>query len=123
MEFHSGGCLCGASRYRFSGAPRFSILCFCGDCQKATGGGHAPQLAVDTRGMSYLGPVRTWRSTSDRGNEVNLGFCRNCGSPLFKTSEMAPHLTFIFAGSLDEPDLFAEPRRVFEGSRLPWDTY
>ena len=44
---HSGGCLCGASRFAFEGAPKFAIQCFCRDCQHVSGGGHLPQMAVD----------------------------------------------------------------------------
>ena len=33
----TGGCHCGAVRYRLTGAPAYAALCHCDDCRKSAG--------------------------------------------------------------------------------------
>jgi hypothetical protein len=51
----SGGCLCGAVRYRVAGEPAHVGRCHCGDCRKRSGSafaiyGHWPRAAVELTG-------------------------------------------------------------------------
>ena len=39
---YTGGCLCGALRYEAVGEPLYAGLCYCADCQKASGSGFIP---------------------------------------------------------------------------------
>lgn len=117
----SGGCLCGAVRYALAEPAKFSIQCFCRDCQKISGGGHLPQMAVERAALTASGPVKTFSWKSDGGNDLRFDFCSECGSPLFKTTTQAPDLVFVLAGSLDDPAAFVPGRKVFETSRQPWD--
>ncbi|MCB1355471.1 MAG: GFA family protein [Maritimibacter sp.] len=118
---YSGGCLCGASRFAFSGDPKFAIQCFCRDCQHVSGGGHLPQMAVDRAALTRTGPIRTFESTAASGSTLGFHFCADCGSPLLKTTTRAPDLVFVYPGALDDPALYTPGRDVFEDSRQPWD--
>ncbi|MFO1377377.1 MAG: GFA family protein [Steroidobacteraceae bacterium] len=42
----TGGCLCGAIRYDYHGAPYSSAFCHCRNCQRAHGAAFAPLLFV-----------------------------------------------------------------------------
>jgi len=121
MPIHQGGCLCGATRYRTETDPQFSFTCYCRDCQHVSGGGHAPQVAFPRESVTVEGPLKVFHGLSDKGNALEFGFCGDCGAPLTKTTEMAPKLVFVYAGSLDDPALFTAPKQVFESSRQPWD--
>ncbi len=118
---HEGGCLCGATRYRIAGAPRFAITCYCRDCQHVSGGGHAPQMAVAQSDLSVTGTLKIHRRKAVSGSDLEFGFCAECGAPLTKATSRAPELVFVYAGSLDDPSILPEPRPVFEASRQPWD--
>lgn len=117
----TGGCLCRRVRYEASDAPVHSIQCYCRDCQHMSGGGHAPQFAVKRDTVTRSGPLKTFSLTSDSGNEVVLGFCGECGSPIYKTTTAVPELIFFFAGSLDDPTTFSPEFKVYEDRRQPWD--
>ena len=47
----TGGCLCGAVRYKVSGDQIFSGRCYCNDCRKTSGTGHNAVLAVAEQGV------------------------------------------------------------------------
>ncbi len=117
----TGGCLCGATRYRAVGPAKFSIKCFCTDCQKVTGTGGAPQMAVDAATLTITGNLKLFDAKAESGSDIAFGFCGDCGSPLTKSTTRAPDMTFLYAGSLDNPSDFPEPKPVFESSRPAWD--
>ena len=81
----TGGCQCGAVRYRADGLGRGSI-CHCRMCQKAFGGFFGP--LVHTRELTWTRGEPKWFRSS---NKVRRGFCANCGTPL----------TFDYGGPLE----------------------
>lgn len=116
-----GQCLCGASSYTFIGEAKFAVQCYCRDCQHVSGGGHLPQIAVPTDQFETAGKVKTYQTTADSGNAVEVAFCGECGSPLFKSTPKLPDIKFICAGSLAD-DLVSGPfEKVYEESRRVWD--
>ena len=117
----AGGCLCGKVRFETNAEPLFSFQCYCRDCQHVSGGGHLPQFAVKRDALAISGPVKAFRLKSDSGNEVENGFCSECGSPIYKTTTRAADLIFLVPGSLDDPARYEPGRNVFEDRRLPWD--
>ena len=116
----TGGCLCGKVRYK-TGEAAFAVHCYCRDCQHISGGGHAPQFAVKRDAISRSGPLQTYDIKADSGHDVEFGFCRECGSPIYKTTTRLPDVVFFFAGSLDDPTLFDGSMKVYEERRQPWD--
>ncbi len=118
---HFGRCLCGRSTYQFVGDPTVSIECHCADCRKVTGSGHASQVGVPVADARLNGPIKRFESTSAKGNALVFGFCGECGSPMFKSTAMAPQTIFFYAGTLDDPTLYRDPIRVFADHRLSWD--
>ena len=121
-ETHPGGCLCGASRFQFEGAPKFAIQCFCRDCQHVSGSDHLPQLAVDRAMLTRTGPIERYEDTAESGSTLGFHFCADYGAPLFKTTSKAPELVFVYPGALDDPSVYEPGQNVFEASRQPWDS-
>ncbi|MDI7861106.1 GFA family protein [Rhizobiaceae bacterium n13] len=96
-QTYTGGCQCGAVRFRVEGALPDSSICHCRMCQKAFGSYFAP--LVSTRGADLTwtrGRPKSYKSS----NFVLRGFCGDCGTPL--TYE-APDGVAIAAGAFDDP--------------------
>ena len=96
-ETYTGGCQCGAIRFRARGTPPDSSICHCRMCQKAFGAYYAPLVSV--RGMEFewtRGQRKTYRSS----NFVSRGFCGDCGTPL--TYE-APDGVALTIAAFDDP--------------------
>jgi hypothetical protein len=101
-ESRSGGCLCGAVRYRVQSATGDVGACHCSICQRISGGinlsFNVPPDAIRIDGAEH---VVVYRS-SERAERA---FCGICGSNLWyrgtRASE-APHDFAVAFGSLDD---------------------
>jgi hypothetical protein len=108
----TGGCLCGAVRFRLRGPLRDVIDCHCRRCRRMHG--HvaaytqaltADLVLVEERGLAWYG-----------ADERERGFCRECGSSLFWRRSGADR-TSIAAGSLDEPTGLRTAAHIYVGSK------
>lgn len=116
-----GQCLCRKVNITISGEPQFSILCYCKDCQKISGGGHLPQVAIQRSNIEIKGNLATLRWKSEAGNDLHLSFCRDCGSPIFKSTSKMPDTIFVSVGLLDRQEMFTVPNHAFLERRQSWD--
>lgn len=91
MTEQTGGCACGAIRFKVT-APLLGVgVCHCTDCQKAAGGGPnyaglAPTAAFEVT----KGEAKVYRSKGDSGAEVGRAFCAECGTPLWSIPGKEP---------------------------------
>jgi len=98
-EVKTGGCQCGAVRFRVEGKLGEASICHCRMCQKAFGSFFAPLVDVDTSDLTWTRGKPTYFESSD---VVNRGFCSNCGTPLvFAYRDY--HLTGLAIGAFDDP--------------------
>ncbi len=102
----SGGCQCGAVRYRFTAPPDNISLCHCRMCQKATGGAYGA-FAGGPRDTFELtrGALSIFRSS----DTVERGFCGKCGTPL-TFMRVGGKGVSVTIGSLDHPKALARPQ-------------
>jgi hypothetical protein len=117
----TGGCLCGTVRYEADGEPLFACLCYCRDCQRASGAGHVPVLGMPADMVRVSGRTQGFTVTGGSGRPATRHFCPACGSCLFGTSEATPSLFNVYAGTLDDPSRFRPEAAIFTRSRAPWD--
>jgi hypothetical protein len=66
------------------------------------------------------GEVRWHESVADSGTPMRRGFCPSCGTPLFSVAETRPHLLFIRAGALDDPNLIAPQAIIWTSAAPNW---
>lgn len=108
-KISTGGCFCGAVRYRVSGPLRGVVNCHCKQCQKLNGnfGAHSKAL---TRNIEITSDdALTWFRISPT---TRRGFCNRCGSSLFWEA-LGQSGTGIIAGSLDNPDELTTIGHIF----------
>ncbi len=96
----SGGCQCGAVRFRIYGELEKAGICHCRMCQKAFGNFGVALVSVAAAQVEWTrGAAAVFRSSSI----VARGFCAACGTPLFMREDGDPHYE-IAIGSLDNPN-------------------
>jgi hypothetical protein len=101
----TGGCLCGAVRYEISAAPITSRACWCRLCQHIGAGSGTVNVCFATAATTIHGQLGDYVSTADSGNTMHRRFCPRCGVHLFSEAEARPHLIFVRAGTLDDPEI------------------
>jgi hypothetical protein len=110
----TGGCQCGAIRFRVEGDLKDASVCHCRMCQKAFGGFYAP--LVNTKGS-----ILTWTRGKPKhfasSNFVNRGFCANCGTPL--TYE-APDGVALSIAAFDHPEKIAPTVQFGIEGKIPY---
>lgn len=117
----TGGCACGAVRYRCDEKPLVQAICHCRDCQRASGGAFGALFVVPTDRVSYETKTpKYWEKKADSGNTMQRGFCDNCGSPLSIYRPETPAMTFLTAASLDNPELFQPQSEVWTSKASSW---
>lgn len=113
-SIHTGGCQCGAIRFRVEGDLGEASVCHCRMCQKAFGGLYAPLVWVrDTVFTWTRGAPKHFKSS----NVVARGFCSNCGTPL--TYE-APDGVAMAIGAFDHPEQIAPRTQYGVEGKLPY---
>lgn len=110
----TGGCQCGAVRFRteLKGDP--PSICHCRMCQKAFGNFFAPLVTVADGTLTWTkSEPKRFRSS----NLVSRGFCSECGTPL--TYE-APDGIALAIAAFDDPASLAPAIQFGEEGKLPY---
>ena len=116
----AGGCLCKAVRFSAAAAPLAARVCWCRVCQYLGAGNGAVSVCFRADAVSVQGDVKWFESIADSGNRMQRGFCPTCGTPLFSKAESRPHLTFIRAGALDDPNLVKPQMTIWTDAAPDW---
>jgi hypothetical protein len=97
----TGGCQCGAVRYRTTALMDNSHICHCRMCQKAVGNFFAALVGAPNDALVWTRGAPAVFASSDLAER---GFCAACGTPLFYRS-IGGTRTGLTIGSLDDPSL------------------
>ncbi len=122
----TGGCVCGAVRFRTTAEPLRVTICHCKWCQRRTGTAFGTEVVFDSSQVEVTGrEIARYRHISDEsGRWLDIEFCSRCGSNLGFTLEAAPGLRALPAGAFDDPDWIHPEhikfRHVFIRSRRKW---
>jgi hypothetical protein len=117
----SGGCLCGAIRYEFTGEVGPAGYCHCKDCRRVSGSAFGVSVRVAAAGFRIVaGAPKSFTKAGDSGRLVTRYFCSDCGSPLYTLPPLHPDIVFIKAGSLDDPGAVRPVGQAWTRSRVSW---
>jgi hypothetical protein len=108
---HTGGCQCGAVRFRSESLGRASV-CHCRMCQKASGSVYG--AFVNARDITW---TRGALSHFQSSQHVKRGFCRDCGTPLTFEYQSA---TAVSIAAFDRAAEITPIIQMGRASRLPW---
>jgi hypothetical protein len=98
-EPFSGGCQCGAVRFRATELRDNPHVCYCRMCQKAVGNLFAALVGVRHEHLTWTrGAPADFRSSA----HVDRGFCDKCGTPLYYRRVDGEHVSLTI-GSFDQP--------------------
>lgn len=115
-DVHTGGCQCGAVRYRIAAALDDAEICHCRMCQKAHG---APVVAWAVVPAEALRWTRGEPSTFRSSDNAVRGFCDRCGTPLIFRRDGEDTVDIALA-TLDHPQDIAPTIQYGVETRMPW---
>lgn len=110
----SGGCQCGAVRFRVRGRPGESSVCYCRMCQKASASHALALVSVRDCKVEWTRGKPCWFRSSDAARR---GFCSECGTPL---GYEAPDGLALSVVAFDRPEDFPPVIAFGVEGKLPW---
>jgi len=116
FEALTGGCQCGAVRYRLEVPPIRANVCHCRMCQKASA---APFMAFAAAPADKFVVVRGASAKFASSDIAERGFCATCGTPLtYRALDSADISVTIL--SLDDPNAVAPDTQLGAESQVHW---
>jgi hypothetical protein len=113
----TGGCQCGAVRFRILEPPRYSTICHCRMCQKAFSAPFGAFASVRAEAVDWTRGARKRFLSSDT---VARTFCGDCGSPLaFEGAAGSRHIALATC-AFDNPAALPPSRQSDPDAKLPW---
>ena len=117
----TGGCLCGAIRFEYSGDVGAAGYCHCEDCRRVTGSAFNVGVGMQLDAFTLTqGKTNSFTKTADSGNELTRHFCGNCGSPLYTASPRHPEVIYVKAGVIDDPSVVKPADQAWLRSAVEW---
>jgi hypothetical protein len=114
----TGGCQCGAVRYRVSGEPQHNALCHCVDCRKSAG---APMVGWAAFAEAEFTIEQGEASTYNSSGASMRSFCPTCGTGLFfRNAETLPGIVDIQTATLDDPEALPPDAQIQVAERIGW---
>jgi hypothetical protein len=118
MSALSGGCQCGAVRFRIDGEVRHTSVCHCRMCQKAFA---APFGAFASVAVEDVAWTRGQRKLFQSSDGVARGFCGDCGTPLtFEAASGAGKTIGLAICAFDDPSALPPQLQLDLQARIGW---
>ncbi|MEX2123606.1 MAG: GFA family protein [Woeseia sp.] len=118
----TGGCTCGAVRYRMTSRPLFVHCCHCRWCQRETGSAFALNALIEAdRVLLLSGAPETIATPSNSGKGQKIVRCPKCRVALWSHySGGGDRVSFMRVGTLDNPDLVPPDIHIYTSTKQPW---
>ncbi len=116
MNF-SGGCLCGALRYRSTAGPLTTGFCHCRNCQRSSGAPVSVWAAFPIDCFEYERGTPKIHKASERGRRE---FCESCGTHIAYRRIQGPEEVDVNVGTLDDPAAVQPEIHIWTRDRIAW---
>jgi len=113
----TGGCLCGAVRYRVDQAPIDAGYCHCRQCQRSSGAPVLAWLTVAAPHFAYTHGAPTVYRSPEHGQRE---FCPVCGTQLVFRRLVDPVAADVTLASLDDPLRVMPQYHIWLQSNIGW---
>lgn len=113
----TGGCLCGAVRYRIGSELRSRVFCHCESCRRSTGAPYVAWATVDVEGFQLIEDgLEAFRSSVG----VERRRCRTCGCAITYQHDQRPGELDVATATLDDPMAVRPEFHIWVSEKLPW---
>lgn len=112
----TGGCQCGAIRFRLTASPRKVYACHCSECRRQSASAFGISVIVPLDGVVLeRGEPSHWHRPTDSGGTLTCAFCPTCGSRLWHIggADMS-----VKGGALDIPP--TPTAHIWLTSKVDW---
>ena len=121
VEDFTGGCLCGAVRYRCRGEPISMGLCQCERCQRQSGSAFLIATVFARDAVQFeAGELKTYAAYDASGAGLYRHFCPICGSAVMITLDRYPEIRSMMGGTLDDKTRLKPSFSLWCASAQPW---
>src|SRR5207245_8566880 len=113
----TGGCFCGAIRYRVSARTRDVSHCHCTICRRTTGAPFVTWATFPAAALVFTaGTPAELRATPRALRQL----CAACGTALTFRETARPGSVDVTVGSMDRPDGVVPAAHIWTASQLAW---
>lgn len=119
---YTGGCACGATRYRMETSPMIVHCCHCHWCQRETGASYALNAMIEADRVTILQAQPEMVLTpSNSGKGQTIARCAECHVALWSNYAGAgDKVHFVRVGTLDEAHRLSPDMHIYTASKQPW---
>ena len=116
-----GGCHCGNIKFEAEVDPALVNICHCTDCQQLTGTAYRVNVRVKKQDIKLTGNVKHYVKTAESGARRKQGFCPECGTPVYSTTDDAdPQVFGLRVGTVRQRALLPPKQQGWCRSAMPW---
>ena len=119
----TGGCQCGAVRYRVKGPVEDIYHCHCAMCRRLQGALFGTYASYREENFELTTPEADL-ATYDSSPGTHRLFCKACGCNIFGRADGMPGQVYVSVATLDggaAPEGYREKlHHIFVGSKVPW---
>lgn len=113
----TGGCICGAVRYRVGALPLSLYACHCTDCQHLSGGTSSMSMPMRAADLTIAGDLAAYAKPAASGRTVTIRFCPVCSTRIMHVPAHSPDLVNLKPGTLDDTSWLVPIAHVWTASR------
>ncbi|MBS0549579.1 MAG: GFA family protein [Proteobacteria bacterium] len=117
----SGGCICGALRYRVNGLPLAVFICHCRNCKQRTGSAFSLSMITQRKDFEQIEGGTIWRDwPGGSGNMHRQHLCPHCLTRTHTEMLAYPDIVNVRPGTLDRPDAVVPIAQAWTSAAHAW---